>query len=85
VSLALAAYVAAIRAAVGDVVDEALVTTLAGYAWDSWASASKYISRDDFIAYVLDALAMEPAKAAEKLRELFGVEFVQAIAKHVRG
>ena len=64
-SLALAAYVAAIRAAVGDVVDEQLVTTLAGYAWDSWASASKYISRDDFIAYVLDALAMEPMKAVE--------------------
>ena len=65
VSLALAAYVAAIRAAVGDVVDEELVTTLAGYAWDSWGSASKYISRDDFIAYVLKALAMEPAKAAQ--------------------
>jgi len=64
-SLALSAYVAAIRAAVGDVVDPALVATLAGYAWDSWASASKYISRDDFIAYVLDALAMEPMKAVE--------------------
>ena len=64
-SLALSAYVAAIRAAVGDVVDPALVTTLAGYAWDSWGSASKYISRDDFIRYVLDALDMEPAKAAE--------------------
>jgi hypothetical protein len=65
VSLELAAYVAAIRAAVGDVVDPALVTTLAGYAWDSWGSASKYISRDDFIAYVLKALDMEPHKAAE--------------------
>jgi hypothetical protein len=64
-SLALSAYVAAIRAAVGDVVDEELVATLAGYAWDSWASASKYISRDDFIRYVLKALAMEPFKAAE--------------------
>ena len=64
-SLALSAYVAAIRAAVGDVVDPALVTTLAGYAWDSWASASKYISRDDFIRYVLDALDMEPAAAAQ--------------------
>jgi hypothetical protein len=65
VSLELAAYVAAIRAAVGDVVDPALVTTLAGYAWDSWGSASKYISRDEFIAYVLKALDMEPMKAAE--------------------
>lgn len=65
VALELAAYVAAIRAAVGDVVDEELVTTLAGYAWDSWGSASKYITRDAFIGYVLRALRMEPAKAAE--------------------
>ena len=64
-SLALSAYVAAIRTEVGDVVDPALVATLAGYAWDSWGSASKYISRDDFIRYVLKALDMEPFKAAE--------------------
>jgi hypothetical protein len=69
-SLALAAYVAAIRAAVGDVVDDELVATLAGYAWDSWASASKYISRDEFIRYVLDALAMEPFKAAELTHQM---------------
>ena len=65
VSLALSAYVAAIRAEVGDVFDPPLVATLAGYAWDSWGSASKYISRNDFIGYVLDALDMEPFKAAE--------------------
>ena len=64
-SLELAAYVAAIRAAVGDVVDVELVEKLAGYAWDSWGDGSKYISRDEFIAYVLKALRMEPHKAAQ--------------------
>ena len=65
VSLELAAYVAAIRAAAGNVVDAQLITTLAGYAYDSWANGSNYISRADFIAYVLAALKMEPVAAAQ--------------------
>ena len=53
---ALAAYVAAIRAQLSGVVDEATIRTLAGAMYDNWATGSKYFSRDEFIALVLRAL-----------------------------
>lgn len=62
---ALAAYVAAIRNAAGNVLDEATIRTLAGAAYDAWAGGSKYFTRDEFITAVLRALSMEPAAAAD--------------------
>lgn len=63
---ALAAYVAAIRNAAGNVLDEATIETLAGYVWDiNSGSLSDYFTREDFIAAVKRALRMEPHAAAQ--------------------
>lgn len=59
-ALALATYVAAIRAQLSGVVDEDMVRTLAGAVWDRWGDGARYFARDQFIEYVLRALRMEP-------------------------
>jgi hypothetical protein len=63
---ALAAYVAAIRVQLAGVVDEDMIRSIAGAVWDSWAGASKYFTRDQFIEYVLRALQAE-SEAAEQV------------------
>jgi len=57
----IAAYVAAVRATIGGVASPDVVASLAGAAWDAWGSGSKYITREQFIALVQDALNLEPA------------------------
>ena len=57
----IAAYVAAVRATIGGVASPDVVAALAGAAWDAWGSGSKYITREQFIALVQDALNLEPA------------------------
>lgn len=64
VAVELAAYVLAVRSTLVDIVDEDAVTMLAGAIYDAWGDGSKYLSRDDFIAYVLKALRMEPDAVA---------------------
>jgi hypothetical protein len=68
-ALALAAYVAAIRAQLSGIVDEAMVTEIAGAVWDRWADGAKYFSRDEFVSYVLRALKMD-AQAQQVLSHL---------------
>lgn len=62
---AIAAYAAAIRNALGNVIDDDKVRTLAGAAWDAWGDGAKYFSRDEFIELVLAALSIEPQASAE--------------------
>ena len=65
VAEALATYAAAIRSACGNVLDEATIRTLAGYAWDVLdGDMSKYFTRDEFITLVLRALKAEPETSA---------------------
>lgn len=61
----LMAWAAAIRSACGNVLDEATIRTLAGYAWDVLdGDMSKYFTRDEFITLVLRALKAEPETSA---------------------
>ena len=59
----IAAYVAAVRSTIGGMASPDVVAALAGAAWDAWGSGSKYITREQFIALVQDALNLEPAAA----------------------
>lgn len=62
----LMTWTAAIRSACGNVLDEATIRTLAGYAWDVMdGDMSEYFTREQFIDLVLRALKAEPETATK--------------------